>query len=60
LVDVLAASHQPKELVDVTLLGADRTQEHDFGLPLRGARRDGDRLLVDIQPDEQCASVCPG
>ena len=50
----------PDESIDIALACADRAQEDHFGLPLLAHRGDRDRLFVDIQPDEKCASVCQG
>jgi hypothetical protein len=48
------------QLVEVALPRADRAQGDNFGLPLLGDIRYGARLFVDLQTDEQCASLCPG
>jgi hypothetical protein len=50
----------PDPLVEVTLARAARAQEYDLRLALLRARGDGNRLLVDLQPDKQCAPLCQG
>jgi hypothetical protein len=50
----------PYQLVDIALAGAAHPQESDLRLPSLANLRYCDRLLMDIQSDEQCASVSPG
>jgi hypothetical protein len=50
----------PNELGDVALPGADRASGNNCGLPFRGHIGNGTRFLLNIQADEQGASLRHG
>ena len=57
----LVAEHEPSALglkpadllVDVTLPGADRAQGHDLGAAVLRSVRNGDGVLMDVEPDRE-------
>ena len=52
--------HLLNELINVGLPGADGAQVEDLSVVLLGDRGHGDGILVDIQPNRECASMRHG
>src|SRR6266568_2741633 len=50
----------PTQFVDSTLPGPNRAEGDTFGLPVLGHIRHCNRLLMDSQTDEKCATLCHG
>jgi hypothetical protein len=48
------------QFVEVALPGPDRPQEHDLRFALLPHVGNREALLMDSQPDKQCATLCPG